>query len=132
MNLPAYTKEILIEWADKIDRRLGPIPGRDADFLACMLRATAAHIGQLMADRDDQDKALRDAISETARTADELAFWKYQAIWGRAYLLAGKDGFLKSGLPEATSVWAQAERQLEEARTEENRERHNFATEPLL
>ena len=28
-----------------------------------------------------------DAIAETARTADELAFWKHQAIYHRAYAL---------------------------------------------
>ena len=39
MNLPVYTKETLIEWADKIDNRLGPIPGPDADALARLLRA---------------------------------------------------------------------------------------------
>ena len=61
-ELPVYTKETLVEWADKIDCRLGPISGRDADALARLLRATAARIQQLMADRDDQDRALADAI----------------------------------------------------------------------
>lgn len=50
-TLPAFTKESLIEWADKIDNRLGPISGRDADNLAVLLRATAAYIGQLQLDR---------------------------------------------------------------------------------
>ena len=69
-KLPVYTKETLIEWADKIDSRLGPIPGSDADALARLLRATAARMRQLQTDRDDQDRALRDAIMETAWTAD--------------------------------------------------------------
>ena len=51
--LPVFTKETLIEWADKIDRRLGPISGRDADNLAVLLRSTAAYIGQMQADRTD-------------------------------------------------------------------------------
>jgi hypothetical protein len=37
----------LIEWADKIDNRLGPISGRDADALALLLRATAVMTQQL-------------------------------------------------------------------------------------
>ena len=54
--LPVYTTETLVEWADKIDSRLGPISGRDADALARLLRATAARIQQLTDDRDDQDR----------------------------------------------------------------------------
>lgn len=61
-ELPVYTKETLVEWADKIDRRLGPISGRDADTLARLLRATAARIQQLQDDRDKQDRELADAI----------------------------------------------------------------------
>lgn len=34
----------LIAWADKIDSRLGPISGRDADALARILRAAAASL----------------------------------------------------------------------------------------
>lgn len=35
------TPETLIAWADKIDSRLGPISGRDADVLAILLRNAA-------------------------------------------------------------------------------------------
>ena len=35
------TPENLIAWADKIDSRLGPIDGRDADALAEILSAAA-------------------------------------------------------------------------------------------
>jgi len=38
------TPERLIEMADKIDRRLGPIPGGDADRLAVVLRRAAAQL----------------------------------------------------------------------------------------
>lgn len=120
-TLPVYTKETLAEWADKIDNRLGPIPGKDADAIARLLRATAARMQQLLTDRNDQDRALADAIRETAATADELAFWKYHAIYGRAYMLDRH--MLKSIMPEESAVWKEATKQLEDARTEENRER---------
>lgn len=126
-TLPVFTKEGLIEWADKIDRRLGPISGRDADNLAVLLRATAAYIGRLQTDRRDGDLAVRDAIRETASTADELAFWRYQAIWGRAYLL--QPAAIKQPFMEDMPVWKEAERQLEACRAEENRERVSNAQE---
>lgn len=87
------TKETLVEWADKIDSRPGPISGRDADALARLLRATA----------------------------DELAFWRYQAIWGRAYLL--QPAAIKQPFMEEGPVWKEAIRQLEAARVAENAER---------
>jgi hypothetical protein len=34
--------DLMIAWADKIDTRLGPISGRDADALASLLREAAA------------------------------------------------------------------------------------------
>lgn len=43
------TPENLIEWADKIDNRLGPISGREADALASVLRAAAALLTPLAA-----------------------------------------------------------------------------------
>lgn len=123
--LPAYTKESLTEWADKIDGRIGPISGRDADALARLLRATAMRMRQLQTDRDDQDRALRDAISETAGTADELAFWRYQAIWGRTYLL--QPAAIKQPFMEDGPAWKEAIRQLEAARVAENAERMSHA-----
>ena len=48
------TFSMLIEWADKIDSRLGSIAGRDADALAVLLRRTAK-------DHEDQNLAVRDA-----------------------------------------------------------------------
>jgi hypothetical protein len=50
-SLPVYTVESLTEWADKIDNRLGPISGRDADDLAKVLRSTAMYMRLLLADR---------------------------------------------------------------------------------
>lgn len=44
------TVEGLTEWADQIDRRLGPISGRDADALARLLRATAERMTQISDD----------------------------------------------------------------------------------
>lgn len=114
---------MLIEWADKIDNRLGPISGRDADALAALLRRTAK-------DRDEQDMAVRDAISETARCVDELAFWRYQAIWHRAMMLHGRPGPGQTLLLEGSRVWKEAEKQIEEQRTQENQGRHAHAEAP--
>jgi hypothetical protein len=118
----------LIEWADKIDSRLGPISGSDADELARILRHTAEQMVRLLKDRAEHDLALRDAISETGRTADELAFWRYQAIWGRTYLL--QPAAIKQPFMENSQVWKEAERQLEAARAAENRERYAHAEAP--
>lgn len=118
------TFSMLIEWADKIDSRLGPISGRDADALAKLLRRTAKY-------HEDQDLAVRDAIGETARCADELAFWRYQAIWHRAMMLHGTPGPGQTPLlMEESPRWKEAERQLEEQRIEENRERFAHAEAP--
>jgi|SRR6185437_11977179 len=133
MRLPVYTKETLTEWADKIDGRLGPISGRDADTLARLLRATAERMHQLVTDRNDQDLSIRDAISETARCADELAFWRYQAIWARAYLLVPstvKRPWVETCDLEESPEWREAERQLEANRAAENRERYAHAEAP--
>lgn len=124
LPLPVFTKETLTEWADKIDSRLGTISGRDADKLAVLLRSTAAYIGRLQVDRADGDAAVRDAIRETAATADELAFWRYQAIWHRALMLQGKPGPGQTLSLETSRVWKEAERQLEQHRVEENRDRY--------
>lgn len=40
----AHTSETLIQWAEKIDNRLGPISGRDADMLSGLLRELAAQL----------------------------------------------------------------------------------------
>ena len=74
-------------------------------------------IPQLAIDRNEQDRALAEAIRETANTADELAFWHYHALWGRTYLLQGVP-FMEDG-----PVWKEATRQLEAARAAENTER---------
>ena len=116
-GLPICTKEALVEWANKIGGGLGPIPGRDRGALARLLRATAARVQQLTTDRDDQDRVLRDALRETAAAADELAFWRYQAIWGRTYLL--QPTAVKLPFMEDSPVWKEALRQLEAARAAE-------------
>lgn len=61
------------------------------------------------------------AIRETAGIADECAFWRYQAIWGRAYAL--QPDAIKSPLIEETAVWKEATKQLEAAWIEDKRER---------
>lgn len=84
-------------------------------------------------DRDEQDAALRDAIRETAATADELAFWRYQAIWSRAYLLVPsivKRPWVETCDLEQGPEWKEAERQLEANRVAENRERTAHAEAP--
>lgn len=42
------TPDNLIALADKIDRRLGPIPGRDADHLAVTLREAAQQMASVV------------------------------------------------------------------------------------
>ena len=115
----------LIEWADMIDNRLEAIGGRTADTMAKMLRRVAA---EFEADRRDHDLALRDAISETARCADELAFWRHQAIFARAYML--RPAALHSIDFEDGPEWKEAERQLEANRAAENRERSAHVEAP--
>lgn len=68
--------------------------------------------------------ALGDTISELARCADELAFWRYQAIWHRAFMLRGNPNPGQQLLLEESRVWREAEKQLEEQRVQENRERY--------
>jgi hypothetical protein len=69
-------------------------------------------------------QALSDAYGETARTADELAFWKYQAIWHRA-AWGNQKQILNAEDPAATPAWKEAEHQLEQFRQQENRERYS-------
>lgn len=89
-----------------------------------------AMIDQMQVDRRDGDLAVRDAISETARTADELAFWRYQAIWHRSMMMHGKPGPGQAPMLEGTRYWSDAERDLEHARVAENRERYAHAEAP--
>jgi predicted nucleic acid-binding Zn-ribbon protein len=65
----------------------------------------------------------RDAISETARTVDELAYWRLQAIWHRAAVT-------EIDRHPSEAQLARAEKELEEARHAENRERHAHAEAP--
>lgn len=83
-------------------------------------------ITRLQRDRADHDLAVRDAIAETARTADELAFWRYQAIFWRAYAYDARL-MSTSPVPEDEETWRTAERDLEAARVAENRERYAHA-----
>lgn len=115
----------LIEWADMIDNRLEAIGGRTADTMARMLRRVAA---EFEADRRDHDLALRDAISETARCADELAFWRYQAIYHRSKVI--KPELADEIYISETPAWKEAERDLEGFRADENRERSAHAEAP--
>ena len=49
--------EHLIKLADKIDNRLGPVLGRDADYLATVLRAAAKQIDHLRAEVEEWKQA---------------------------------------------------------------------------
>ena len=77
-DLPIYTPETLIEWADKIDSRLGPIAGRDADAIARLLRATGTYMRLLLDDRNEQDRptdafAAERVNEERARIAERVS-----------------------------------------------------------
>lgn len=104
-------------------------PAAIVQFAGEVIRLQAM-IARMQTDRNEQDLALRDAIRETASTADELAFWKYQAIWQRAVRLQHDLMTTPREPIEDTPQWKEAERQLEAARVEENRERYSHAEEP--
>lgn len=89
-----------------------------------------AMLERMQVDRRDHDLAVRDAISETARCADELAFWRYQAIWQRAVRLQRDLMTTPLESIEDTPQWKEAERQLEACRVAENRERYAHAEAP--
>lgn len=76
-----------------------------------------AMVGQMQKDRNDQDMALRDAIRETVTTADDLAFWRFQAFWHRAQH--------KSLDYERADHWRQLEADFDRIRIEENRDRYS-------
>lgn len=44
---PSEDAETLIGFADMIDRRLGPVSGRDADTIALMMRRVASNVTAL-------------------------------------------------------------------------------------
>ena len=44
MHVISATPESMTAWADKIDNRLGPVSGRDADDLAILLRSAAKQL----------------------------------------------------------------------------------------
>lgn len=91
-------KNMIIAQRKRREREAAGIPAKGEKIAALMLRNGIATghgetvddlLGELEAwlsryriERDDQDRALADAIRETARCADELAFWRYQAICG--------------------------------------------------
>ncbi len=92
-----------------------------------------AMLARMQVDRRDHDLAIRDAVSETARCADELTFWRYQAIWSRAYLLVPSKvqrPWVETCDLEQSPEWKEAERQLEANRVAENRERYAHAEAP--
>lgn len=85
-------------------------------------------IARVCKERDDARGAERDAIRETAGIADECAFWRYQAIWGRAVFL--QPDAIRSPLIEERPVWKEATKQLEAAWTEDKRERGAVRLDP--
>ena len=58
-----------IEWADAIDRRLGPISGRQADALAVFLRRVARNLELALEDRARVDWLDRTPPAEQRATA---------------------------------------------------------------
>ena len=86
-----------------------------------------AMLARMQVDRRDHDLALRDAISEAARSTDELCFWRFQAIYHRALMLHGRSMPGQVLMLEGSRVWREAEKQLEEYRADENRERVSHA-----
>lgn len=89
--------------------------GAVADEVQRLLRRYMAENTQA-AQRREQASA-----GKLGQCADELAFWKYQAIFGRAVMLDATT--LGRSLPEDHAVWREAEAQLEKAREAENAER---------
>lgn len=131
LELPPNGVAILYETdGSGADRRLpGGIGYLDAlvQFAGEVVRLRAM-VGTMLADRNEQDTAIHDAICEAAVVADELAFWKYQAIWHRAVEL--QHDIISLPCPEDTAAWKEAELQLQEARAIENRERAAHAEAP--
>lgn len=84
----------------------------------CECERISGKLTRMRKDRDDQDVALLDAVRETVQYADELAFWKYHAIWGRASLL--EPASVGRIFPEDSAVWKEAARQLDDARRQGN------------
>lgn len=72
-NLPkgsiGMTPQDAIEWADAIDRRLGPISGRQADALAVFLRRVARNLELALEDRARVDWLDRTPPAEQRATA---------------------------------------------------------------
>lgn len=134
MSVNTVATKDCTDWADKIDSRLGPVSGGDADRLAKFLRRIGSEIERWHVDRTEHDLALHDAISETSRTADELAFWRYQAIHQCACALwsarNNQPPIPESGLLEDLPVWKEAEKMLEGLRIKENQERVEHAEAP--
>jgi len=127
-DLTAYLKPEHFDALGSVGRRMRGEP----ECCRGLAPQSECYCERLRADRADQDLALRDAIRETAETADELAFWKYQAIYGRVYMLSPST--IKNPFYEDEKVWKEAERQLEASRVEENRERiagFDYPKEPL-
>jgi hypothetical protein len=63
------TPESLTAWADKIDNRLGPISGRDADLLAVTLREAAIRMRALIGALYEED-SLRDRFDLMHKPAE--------------------------------------------------------------
>lgn len=123
-DLTAYLKPEHFDALGSIARRMRGEP----DCCKGLAPLSECQCERLKADRTEQDLALRDAIRETAETADELAFWKYQAIYGRAAML-DRD-ILKRALPEDSPAWREAARQLDDARIMGNLSRVDHAESP--
>lgn len=120
-DLTAYLKPEHFDALGSVARRMRG----DPECCKGLASVSECQCERLRADRNEQDIALRDAIREVAQTADELAFWRYQAIYGRASML--DHSMLKHALPEDSPAWKEAARQLDAARIQENRERASHA-----
>ena len=91
--------------------------GKHRDAVPQASKATPFQEGRAEPARSERNQA------EVGLIAHELGFWRHQAVWHRAWILAG----LKE--PDAVDE-KRAEAELERARQDENRERYAHAEPP--
>ena len=72
---PDKTPKELVEWADKIDNRMGPLSGRDSDNLALFLRMASHKILCGMPDYDAGFEQGHDAGFEAGRREMRLELY---------------------------------------------------------
>ena len=96
---PSEDAETLIGFADMIDRRLGPVSGRDADTIALMMRRVASNVTALR-------KALGAMVDRWERNYTEE---RRPADMGRC-MSSSREGDVSSETPMGALDWIQAPR----------------------